>query len=778
MPAVMSGNLFRAGIALIIVIVTTAITWSVADRLRQDHEHDMTHRRERYVASLERELAALHHDLAGMTAATSGKQMAAFLTTKREDFESLSWLGTVTIGRSGQEATEELLGSTAYAGFDPMPALHRLLGQRDLTSGLLAAAVSVHPGGNQSALALAVPVAGAPGRWLVGMVDDRKLFARAFANQQPMPDEISVTLGGALVGYYAQPPSDFTEISLSGAVLPFTIQLGRTELAVNFLPHRRRAFSALRKPEPLAAAAVGFCATFGWLLVSRPGRRPYRNIAVPLAAQTTAMIPARQGLAAQMDGSGLGVAVADGEGWQVREINGDLAAMLGIPVSAALGVPLSRLLGADLPLPPGSTDITPRGPGATARRLRVTLAETAERSILLLAEDISARHQAELRTARLSRLALLGDLAGAFAHEVGQPLNIIRLSAEGSQARLADGGLPDRDRLTRGFSTIVDQTQRAQRMIDELRRFGRRDKTPPAPVAPVPAVRAALRRILPRLKAEGIRLRWHARPATPLVLGHAERLEEAVHRLLVNACDAIATGSLRADSPGPGPGRLEVTCLPCDEGRGVLISIQDSGCGFPAEVLEAMEDEGAGRTGGLGLPIAQGIIAAMGGRMRAANSGPGARVEIVLPATAALPAPSCRPAPPARPQGDGRRHVLVVDDMPDATAEIGAFLAARGWRVSTAGGGNQAWRLFQQDPADAVITDLRMPDGDGWSLIERLRRHSPDLPMVAVTAGQGEEASRAVRAGAAVVLSKPAGLEDIAAELDGLAPSLSPQEES
>jgi two-component system OmpR family response regulator len=124
------------------------------------------------------------------------------------------------------------------------------------------------------------------------------------------------------------------------------------------------------------------------------------------------------------------------------------------------------------------------------------------------------------------------------------------------------------------------------------------------------------------------------------------------------------------------------------------------------------------------------------------------------------------PAVAALRRRGGVRHLLVVDDEPEAAGEIAAYLARQGWRVTVAEGGNAAWRAFQSDPADAVITDLRMPDGDGWTLIRQLRDHAPALPILAVTATHGEEARKAVKCGAAVVLTKPVGLEEIAEELN------------
>lgn len=365
--------------------------------------------------------------------------------------------------------------------------------------------------------------------------------------------------------------------------------------------------------------------------------------------------------------------------------------------------------------------------------------------------------EAEPHRAVIDRLWLLGDLAGALAHDLSQPLNVIRLAAEGAADRLQRGD-GDPARLARSLGNIADQSLRLQDMIDRLRTAARRPTQPPEPVAPVEAVRRALAGVMPRLDADGIRLLWHADPATPRVLGHPARLQQAVANLLANACDAIATAALTRAGPDGRTGTLAVSCRG-DGNDWVVITIEDDGPGFPPAVMAGFDTPAAAAFAdghGIGLTVAAGVVAEMGGRVTAANSGHGARVVARLPALAA----------PLRRAAGEPRHVLVVDDTAEAVGEVAAFLASRGWRVSTATSGNQAWRSFVADPAEAVITDLHMGDGDGFDLIARLRHRAPDTAIIAVTTAHAEDIDRAVGAGAVVVLPKPVALAEIASELD------------
>jgi DNA-binding NtrC family response regulator len=102
------------------------------------------------------------------------------------------------------------------------------------------------------------------------------------------------------------------------------------------------------------------------------------------------------------------------------------------------------------------------------------------------------------------------------------------------------------------------------------------------------------------------------------------------------------------------------------------------------------------------------------------------------------------------------QHILVVDD--DALSREFLVDAVRdlGYRVSEAGDADSAYALAQTNPPDLVLTDLRMPGGDGISLVKRCAEGLPGLPVVVITAhGTVEAAVEAMRAGACDFMLKP-----------------------
>ncbi len=79
------------------------------------------------------------------------------------------------------------------------------------------------------------------------------------------------------------------------------------------------------------------------------------------------------------------------------------------------------------------------------------------------------------------------------------------------------------------------------------------------------------------------------------------------------------------------------------------------------------------------------------------------------------------------------RHILVADDEAIAAMALERFLARKGYRVTTAVNGIEALEIHERDPADVVVTDIRMPRGGGRELIANLRSKDDHLPIVVMT---------------------------------------------
>ena len=117
-------------------------------------------------------------------------------------------------------------------------------------------------------------------------------------------------------------------------------------------------------------------------------------------------------------------------------------------------------------------------------------------------------------------------------------------------------------------------------------------------------------------------------------------------------------------------------------------------------------------------------------------------------------------------------RILIVDDEQQIRLMLRQMLERLGHEVSEAAGGNQAVRIYREDPADVVIMDLIMPDKEGIETITEIRRDYPEARIVAMSGGgrmgPGNYLELASKLGAQRTLSKPFTMADIQDAIEGL----------
>jgi PAS domain S-box-containing protein len=418
--------------------------------------------------------------------------------------------------------------------------------------------------------------------------------------------------------------------------------------------------------------------------------------------------------------------------------------------------------------------------------------------------DVTTQRADQVNVAQSAKLATLGELAAGMAHELAQPMNIIRMAAEAALLGLDSGrdsepgrasGLADRDRL----ELIATQAGRMGEIIDHMRVFTRRDTGPEERFDAAEAARRALAMIDHGLRGDGVIVSVDLPAAgTACVRGRPVQLEQVILNLLTNARDAVMervqAGNAAEDW------RPQIHVSGAVQGANVVLRVTDTGVGVPEHLRDRVFDpfvtsKAAGIGTGLGLSISDGLIRAMKGTITldAAPAGGGAVFVVTLPFEGrrddpcpcapppdrAGPSPLPRPAPvPINIPSDDEdgeasalvAHVLVADDETEAATLMADFLRCRGHRVSVAHDGLSAIDLFMEDPADILVTDLRMPGCDGRNLIASLRKHVPELPVVVVTGHVGAREARGLETDdqVAAVLRKPVSLQRMADLVDTL----------
>lgn len=246
------------------------------------------------------------------------------------------------------------------------------------------------------------------------------------------------------------------------------------------------------------------------------------------------------------------------------------------------------------------------------------------------------------------------------------------------------------------------------------------------------------------------------------VLGDRERLHQVLSNLLTNALKFTPAG-----------GRVTVACTRA--GNALEVSVSDTGEGIAPEMLPRLFERftqadtvrGRRQIGlGLGLAIVRHLVELHGGTVEAESPGKGrgATFRVFLPvALGDWPVAAPPSAPGGAPRLDGLDIVLVEDDA-DTREAMRCTLSAAGAQVRAAASVAQAWQTVAARPPAVVLTDLMMPEEDGFALLHRVR-HAPftaATPVIALTgSARPEDRLRVLTAGFAAYLSKPISADEL-----------------
>jgi len=283
-----------------------------------------------------------------------------------------------------------------------------------------------------------------------------------------------------------------------------------------------------------------------------------------------------------------------------------------------------------------------------------------EPCLIMMIRDVTERQRAEheiatqrSELAHLGRVALLGELSGALAHELNQPLAAILANARAAQRMLSRDNL-DVPEFQAILDDIVSDDRRAGAVIQRVRALIRKDEEKELqPVAPNDLVAEVLDLAHSDLIQRAVIVSTRLAPALPEVPADRVQLQQVLLNLIVNACDAMA------DNPA---GNRMLVIATAVRGSAVRISISDNGTGIATQPIDDVFQPfvTSKRNGlGLGLAICRSIVDAHGGRMWAVNNnGRGATFHVLLPQGAPMPAaPEDEAAGPAQARVSGSSGV-------------------------------------------------------------------------------------------------------------------------
>ena len=401
--------------------------------------------------------------------------------------------------------------------------------------------------------------------------------------------------------------------------------------------------------------------------------------------------------------------------------------------------------------------------------------------------DVTARKRTETALLESERAArnsaqrtsdITDEFLATLSHELRTPLNAIL-----GWSKILRSGAKDTNDLAKGLEAIERnaraQTQLIEDLLDMSRITSGKLRLDIQPVRPASFIEEAVDTVKTAADSKEIRLERVLDPSVGPISGDPVRLKQVIWNLLSNAIKFTPHG-----------GRVRVTLERAD--AYIEIAVADTGCGVKPEFLphlfERFRQEDSSSTRhhsglGLGLSIVKTLVDLHAGTVHASSPGvdQGTTITVRLPSAPA-------------PEGVERRQtaatqaatnnltpteleglmVLVVDDQADARDLIRRVLEDSAATVLTAATADEALRLIERWRPHVLVTDIGMPDVDGYELLKRVRAlgitRGGRLPAIALTAfARSADRTKALRAGFMVHVSKPVDPSELVATVASVA---------
>jgi PAS domain S-box-containing protein len=403
-------------------------------------------------------------------------------------------------------------------------------------------------------------------------------------------------------------------------------------------------------------------------------------------------------------------------------------------------------------------------------------------------EEILKKEQAARRDAEIAN-RLRDEFLATVSHELRAPLNSIL-----GWGRLLEKEILDRQTTRKAVETIIRNAEAQNHLIEDLLDVSRiisgKLRLEISTIKPVKVIEAAMETIRPAAEAKSITLEIKSLSPISHISGDPNRLQQIIWNLLSNAIKFTPNG-----------GKVSVELERTNED--IEIRVSDTGIGIEEDFLPFVFDRfrqadasSIRKFGGLGLGLAivRHIAEMHGGTVSALSEGEnkGSTFIIKLPVAVASQAEenaetqeiSGNPASENAPQInlDGLL-ILAVDDEEDTRHLLVQSLSLYGATVITAKSAEEALTALQDKNPDILVSDIGMPDEDGYSLIRKVRAlsddHQKNIPAIALTAfTRAQDRMRAMTTGYQNHISKPVEPDELATVIASLTGRLRMEEEN
>jgi two-component system CheB/CheR fusion protein len=397
-----------------------------------------------------------------------------------------------------------------------------------------------------------------------------------------------------------------------------------------------------------------------------------------------------------------------------------------------------------------------------------------------IARDMTGTKRQELaqeyRISREKKASLTAQMANelkdrflaVMSHELKQPLNLIQMNVELLARLPAASEHPKVRQIGETIKrAVTSQTQIINDLLDLSRIRTGKLRLNRVAVDVSELVQSLANAATADVPKKQFDLEVKCAPNISCV-GDRIRIEQIVWNLLNNAIKFTPDG-----------GRIAVAVD--KEGDQARITVSDSGCGIAPENLSHVfgmfnqgDTDATARNGGLGIGLAlvQELALAHGGRVEAESEGvgKGSKFSVWLPLHGSV-VPRVAPIASTIDVDFNNLRVLAVDDHMESLLPFAEVLRLEGAVVDVAESARAGLQLLEEKPYDLLISDLGMPEMDGYEFIAEIRRRPATRKLVALAMsgfGRRADARRALEAGFDAHVPKPAGIEDLKAVLQKL----------
>ncbi len=273
--------------------------------------------------------------------------------------------------------------------------------------------------------------------------------------------------------------------------------------------------------------------------------------------------------------------------------------------------------------------------------IRVSPSEYSGRKVLLITtSDITKRLEAEQQLIQASRMATLGEMATGIAHELNQPLSVIKTASSFFLKKIERAETIESWILNSMLGKIDKNVDRAANIISHMRQFARKSDLSLEKIQINDVLKSAFDIFSQQLRVRGIDVQWEIDAELPKIMADPGRMEQVFINLLLNARDAIEE---KCASGAVGGDEKQITLKTWSDGDHVIAEIRDTGTGIPEAIQDKLFEpffttKEVGKGTGLGLSISYGIVKDCGGNIEAVSRrGEGATFNVTFPIAKSKP---------------------------------------------------------------------------------------------------------------------------------------------